>query len=150
MLISRCHASRGRAKIAFFAVLLICLLPSKAPAQWLDLPPRPLASSNGSDFARSIADLSLEEREREIVAEVMKGNVPGSFRNLMPVTVTDGPVKLTFHVTPDYLTVGSDNDYFLTPLSPSSAQNLADRLGCTLPTPKMVDAIWFFRTFDDP
>lgn len=47
----------------------------------------------------------------------------------------------TFWVTPDYLAVGSDQDYLLTPLTPRSAQVIADHLDCTLPTRKMVDAI---------
>src|SRR5690606_12832451 len=48
----------------------------------------------------------------------------------------------TYHVTPDYLAVGSDTDYFLTPMTPLLAQRLADRLGATLPTRKMVNQIW--------
>jgi hypothetical protein len=130
------------AKFASFAVLLIGLFAGQSQAQRLDLPPRPLASKSVEDFARSITVLSLADREQAIVNEILKGNVPSWSRELVPVTVTDGPRKLRFFVTPDYLAVGSDDDYFLTPLSPTSAQKLADQLGCTLPTPKMVDAIY--------
>ena len=42
---------------------------------------------------------------------------------------------------PDYLAVGSDDDFVRLPLTPQSAQKIADAFGCTLPTRKMVDAI---------
>ena len=48
----------------------------------------------------------------------------------------------TFYVTPDYLAIGSDEDYFLIPISPNTAQRIADALHCSLPTPKMVDEIY--------
>ena len=47
-----------------------------------------------------------------------------------------------FFVAPDYLAVGTDEDYLLTPMTPMIAQRIADRLGCTLPTRKMVDDIY--------
>ncbi|MDR3377497.1 MAG: hypothetical protein P4M10_02340, partial [Verrucomicrobiae bacterium] len=48
----------------------------------------------------------------------------------------------TFFVAPDYLAIGSDENYFFAPVSPGTAQRLADRLDCLLPTRKMVDAIY--------
>ena len=96
----------------------------------------------GAEFARSISGLSLKERESKILAEVKAGNVPSRLRNLVPVTVTSGTARITYFVAPDYLAIGSDDDGFLTPLSPGIAQKIADFLGCSLPTPKMVDDIY--------
>ena len=48
----------------------------------------------------------------------------------------------TFFVAPDYLAIGSDENYFLAPISPGTAQRIADKLNCVLPTRKMVDAIY--------
>jgi hypothetical protein len=45
-------------------------------------------------------------------------------------------------VSPDYVCVGTDEDYWLAPLTPRVAQRIADELGCMLPTRKMVNAIW--------
>jgi hypothetical protein len=129
-------------KIAAFVGLVVCLPPPKSSAQRLDLPVRSPTALAGSEFARSLIDLSLDDRERAIVTEILSGNVPSWSRELVPVTVSDGSSKLTFQVTPDYLAVGSDDDYFLVPLTPSAAQKIADRLGCTLPTTRMVDAIY--------
>jgi hypothetical protein len=58
------------------------------------------------------------------------------------VSVTVGNVRASYFVTPDYLAIGSDEDYFLAPLTPLTAQAIADRLDCLLPTPKMVDDIY--------
>ena len=42
---------------------------------------------------------------------------------------------------PDYLAVGSDDDFVRMPMTPQTAQQIADLFGCILPTRKMVDAI---------
>ena len=42
---------------------------------------------------------------------------------------------------PDYLAIGSDDDFVRMPMTPQTAQRIADRFGCVLPTRKMVDAI---------
>ncbi len=93
-----------------------------------------------------MSSLGLAEREAEVYREVLAGNVPGFLRRLCPMRVTNVSRGLTntalFYVTPDYLAVGSDADYLLMPLSPGMAQRLADALQCSLPTPKMVDAIY--------
>ena len=127
---------------------LLCLVPfeSNASSQRLNLPPRPSNAKPGAEFARSLVALSLVNRERAIVDEILNGNVPDWSRRLVPVTVNDGSAHLTLYVAPDYLAIGSNDDYFFTPLSPAAAQSLADRLGCTLPTPKLVDAIYAAST----
>ncbi len=79
------------------------------------------------------------------MTEVLRGNVPDFLRRLVPVTLTNTVEGATHHVTvfvtPDYLAVGSDEDYFLAPLSPAAAQRIANATGCLLPTRKLVDAI---------
>jgi len=124
--------------------LLTCC--TAVAAQTLNLPPRPPGAPSGTEFARRITPLDLTAREAEIFAQITSGNVPNFLRNLCPVpatSVADGKTNsATFYVTPDYLAVGSDEDYFLTPMSPNTAQRIADLLHCTLPTPKMVDEIY--------
>ncbi len=101
---------------------------------------------SGTEFAKRIMLLEFSERERETVAQVISGNVPSFLRKLCPVTVmavAEGKTnRATFYATPDYLAVGSDDDYFLLNLSPNMGQRLADALHCSLPTPKMVDEIY--------
>ncbi len=114
----------------------------KGFAQKLPLPPRPAAGWSSADFIARIAKLPLAEREDEITAQILAGNVPDFLRRLQPVTVKHLAHTATFFVAPDYLAVGTDLDYFLTPLTPISAQRIAERLGCTLPTRKMTDDIY--------
>jgi len=125
--------------IAGLIVLFSC---GSLSAQVLDLPPRPAAALEGTAFARSIAELPRVEREARILAELKAGNVPNFLRRLVPVTVATGAATATYFVTADYLAIGSDEDYFLAPLSPASAQRIAEIVGCSLPTPKMVDDIY--------
>jgi hypothetical protein len=127
-------------------ICLLIWLASPLPTQTLNLPARSVTSSKGKDFARSITGLSLREREERILAEVKAGNVPSFLRGLVPVTATNGTLKATYYVTPDYLAIGADDDYFLTPLSPWTAQAIADMLNCCLPTAKMVDDIYASAT----
>jgi hypothetical protein len=114
-------------------------------AQTLSLPARSFDAPTGSALVRRIEPMPLIEREAQIEAEIRRGNVPEFLRRLSPVTVQgviDGTTnRATFFVTPDYLSVGSDTDYFLTPLTPQAAERIADATGCLLPTRRMVDAI---------
>lgn len=99
---------------------------------------------SGSAFARSVESLRFDERNERVAAEILGGNVPEWTRALVPVQLkrTMGQAAVVFWATPDYLAVGSDADYLLMPMSPGAAQQVADRLRMSLPTPRMVDAIW--------
>jgi hypothetical protein len=125
---------------------LLFSLGQALSAQSLELPPRPATAPKGTEFARSIADLSLPDREQKVLEAVKSGNVPSFLRKLVPVTVKSGPISATYFVAPDYLAIGSDDDFFLTPLSPRTAQAIADWLKCSLPTTKMVDDIYASAT----
>src|SRR5690349_10902476 len=114
--------------------------------QNLNLPPRPDDAPTGSQFVNVISRVPLTERENWIFAQVMSGNVPNFLRLLVPInvsgTINGIPHAATYYVTPDYLAIGTDADYFLEPMTPLLAQRLCDALGCTLPTRKMVNQIW--------
>ncbi len=118
--------------------------------QTIAFPHRATAAPTGSEFVRQIELTSLAEREAAICNAILAGNVPDLLRELRPVHVTNvvaGKTNFaTFHVTPDYLAVGRDEDYLLAPMTPEAAQGLADALGCTVPTRKMVDAIYAAAT----
>jgi hypothetical protein len=132
------------------AVLLALTLASPGFSQVLELPPRPADAPAGTEIARELRDLELEAREARLLEEVLRGNVPDWLRQLTPVPVTGGPdgraIPVLIWVTPDYLAVGSDTDFLLTPLTPQAAQRIADRTHTSLPTPRMVDAVWAAAT----
>jgi hypothetical protein len=127
------------------ALLLWILASGWAPAGEVALPPRPMDAPKGAALAGRIAALDLATREKEIIAEVSRGNVPEFWRHFVPVTVTrkvdQQDMTAVYEVSPDYLAIGADDDYFLVPVSPATAQALADKLDCVLPTPRMVGDI---------
>jgi hypothetical protein len=138
----------------FGALVLLLLVTGSGWSQTLKLPPRAADAMSGSEFAKSIEALDSKEREQKIYQQVAAGNVPDFLRKLVPVrvqAVVDYKTNsATYYVTPDYLAVGSDADYFLTPLSPITAQKVADLLHCNLPTRKMVDDIYRAATVKLP
>ncbi len=115
-------------------------------AQTLNLPPRAANAPSGSEFVKIITPLSLDDRENMIYGQIIQGNVPNWLRTMVPVT-TNATINsvshtITYYVTPDYLAVGNDTDYFLEPMTPLLAQRLANAMNCSLPTRKMVNDIW--------
>lgn len=90
--------------------------------------------------------MDLADREEQIYQEIASGNVPSWMREMRPIRMERSlngiNHQVTFWVTPDYLAVGSDEEYLLVPLSPRTAQRIADLLEASLPTPSMVDEVW--------
>jgi hypothetical protein len=134
---------RKKLLLLFFSVNAISVF-----SQVLNLPPRPAMALTGSQFVATIssASLSLTSRENMIYTAISNGNIPDFYRNLIPVTshgtISGSPDSVTYFVLPDYLAVGCDTNYFLCPMSPMLATQIADLTGCTLPTRKMVNDIW--------
>jgi hypothetical protein len=124
--------------------LFACTAQEAAPV--LDIPPRPPNAAAGQAVAAALRELSVERREQLILAEIERGNVP-SWTGRLERVEAEGRVagrthRVVFWVTPDYLSLGSDDDFFLVPLSPGGARRAAELLGASLPTPGMVDAAW--------
>ena len=129
--------------LILFFFLQFCL---NVYAQTLPVPPRSSNALSGSEFINLIWSMPLEQREEEIFSQVVGGNIPDFMRQLTTVTTnlnisgTDYTAK--YFVIPEYLAVGSDSNYFLTPMTPLLAQRICNELNCTLPTKKMVDQIY--------
>jgi hypothetical protein len=131
---------------ALHLFLPLLFLTAPSIAQTLPLPPRPSDAPSRDRLIEIISPLSRESREDTLFQQVMSGNIPDFMRALVPVTTSSSAggtlYSLTYYVTPDYLAVGSNEAYFLTPMTPLLAQRLADALECTLPTRKMVNEIY--------
>jgi hypothetical protein len=117
-----------------------------ARAQTLPLPLRPADAPTGSHFVQRVTSLSSFQYDQAVRAQILAGNAPAFLRRLCPVTITNAAGgatnSATFFVTPDYLAVGNDDDFFRAPMTPATAQFMADKLGCLLPTRRMADAIY--------
>jgi hypothetical protein len=139
------------------------LTPARAYAQWIepdvtlppatppDIPPRTANAMTGSAFISSLTGLSREEREAAIRRELFAGNIPAFMRRLRTVGVTavgGDSVKhtISYEVMPDYLAIGSDEDFVRMPMVPYTAQDFCDAFGFVIPTRKMVSDIWAAAT----
>ncbi len=119
-------------------------LPPGAPPA---IPRRSRTALTGSAFIASVATMSNADRELAVLRELMAGNIPGFLRTFRTVEVAAKGADsvthmITYEVMPDYLAIGSDDDYVRMPMAPSTAQAFCDAFGFVLPTRKMVNDIW--------
>jgi hypothetical protein len=108
--------------------------------------------TSGSAFYQKAAAMNWKSRDSLAIKEILSGNMPGFLLHFTPVQVsfTDSisgkKISGTYYVAPDYLAVGYDNkkdaDWARICITPMAAQQIADSLGCFLPTKKMVDDIY--------
>jgi len=108
----------------------------------LDLPSRSANAESGSEFLDRTEGLGRVAMDREILEAIFTGNVPTYQRQLIPITVETQGRQARLHVTCDYLAIGSDEDFVRMPMTSAAAQRIANRVGATLPTPKLVDEIY--------
>jgi hypothetical protein len=111
------------------------------------IPPRPKDAVGGREFLRRTAQLSLADREQRIADEVLRGNIPSFLRSFVPVAVD---IRNEYQilkrgwifVLTDYLAIGSDVDFVRIPMTPVTAQRIADKFGAMLPTSSIVNSIY--------
>lgn len=135
-----------RSATTFLVALFVLFLDSALYAQF-NIAPRAADAPLGSLFYEQIRTLPLDEREAAITEAFISGNIPDWLRNKVQINIEaadkEGVVhKVTFWTLPDYLAVGSNTDFFRVPMSPLSAQRIADAWDASMPTPKMVDLIY--------
>jgi len=126
-----------------FLMGLLSACATRIPTQF----PARHSSLTGSAFYQQAAAMGWQQRDSFAMAELLAGNAPSFLWKLQPVkisdTLGDGKVhEAIFYVTPDYLSIGTTDDWARIPLTPMAAQQLADSFGCFLPTRKIVDAIY--------
>jgi len=117
----------------------------------IHLPDRSPNAIQGSQFMQQIINMEFNQREPLIRDQILAGNIPDFLRNLITLSSQFQDVNGVTHtveydVFPDYLAIGSNNDFCRNPMGPKSAQAIADAFGCILPTRKLVDDIWKHAT----
>ena len=106
------------------------------------IPNRDPGSVTGSTFIQNNIGTKGQLREQEIMDELTHGNMPEFLRRFIPLDVTSNGNTLSVLVMSDYLSIGSNTDYCRMPMGPLTAQAIASKFDCSLPTKKMVDMIW--------
>lgn len=93
----------------------------------------------GTEFDTIIAKLKGPAREQAILNAIKAGHVPQWYRNTW-IPVQSGP--LTFYVKPDYFVIGDETNYRRIPMTPQTAQAIANGFNSILPSRRMVDLIY--------
>jgi hypothetical protein len=134
---------------SIYAILMLCLIITagcKTSRHHLQL--KRHSSLPGSLFYKQAAGMNWNERDSFVLEQFIAGNLPDFLLRLQPVhaTYTDSASGKThravYYVTPDYFSIGITDDWTRVPLTPMSANLIADSLQCMLPTRKMVDDIY--------
>jgi hypothetical protein len=92
--------------------------------------------------------MNWKERDSFAVKEILAGNVPDFLKKFIAIhvsitdSVTGKLIRAVYYVAPDYLSVGTKQDWARINITPLAAQKIADTLNCFLPTKKMVDDIY--------
>ena len=130
--------------ISFIICISAC---SSRKIFYLAVPSVTSQRTTGTNFYKTVAAWKWKQRDSLAVQEILSGNIPSFLKKFIPVTskIIDsmGIVhQAVFYVSPDYLSVGTDEDWARVPLTPMAAQKIADSFNCFLPTRKMVDLIY--------
>lgn len=94
-----------------------------------------------------IDSLPLSDREEAIYQALTTGNIPDFLRTLVTIRDTCSDANGVLHqvqyqVMPDYLSIGSADDFCRIPMNPHTAQRTASQFGASLITAKISDQIY--------
>lgn len=141
--------------LAMFSLILGCAQQPKQPKPISGFSKRPYNYSfiprrtnlpTGSEIIAKTQGKSHQKIEQLFLMEALKGNLPSFLTRLKRVAFTRsiGSTRyvVTLWVMPDYLALGSDKDFVRVPLTPDTAQKIADQYNCVLPNPYLVDLIY--------
>jgi hypothetical protein len=101
----------------------------------------------GAALLETLLSLPTNQREEAIAKAITAGDIPPfllNFKTIHSVAKDSDDVEhqAIYQVAPDYLSIGNDQDFVRIPLTPVTAQKIADHFDCVLPTRKLVDDIY--------
>jgi hypothetical protein len=122
---------------------------SKIYPQILRIPPRRKNAEGGAAFMQRITSMSIDERDEAIFEEISNGNIPNAFRKVNHITkilqdANNVSYLVEIEIMPDFLAIGSDQDFCRIPMLPLTAQRIVTLFGASLPTSKISDLAWEF------
>lgn len=106
------------------------------------------ASHGGSAFIQSYAKSTWQAREQAALQWWEAGHFPAFQLKMkgLPVaivdTVTGKKIKGRIFVSQDYLSIGNNKDWVRLPITPMSAQLIAEKWNCSLPTTAIADLVF--------
>lgn len=138
------HFSSRLDGMHFEVAKLVEVGDSKPPNR---VPPVGIQPLTGSAFYEQIRTMAGNAREEAIFNAITQGSAPAFLQNWQEVhlSATDSTGRThvgVVQVSPDYLSVGTDDDFLRVPMNPLTAQRIANASDCLLPTAKLVDLIY--------
>lgn len=129
-------------------LLLTCVCLGCSSHKFIRLRKDAGSAVGGAGFYKTVTTWHWKERDSLAVRLILSGDVPGFLQKFVRIrtsivdSATGKRINAWYYVAPDYLSIGGDDDWARVPLTPMAAQEIADSLGCFLPTRKMVDDIY--------
>ena len=102
----------------------------------------------GTEFYHYAFGMNWKERDSLAIKETLAGNIPSFLKKFEGIVVSifdstsNKTISAEYFVSPDYLSIGTDEDWARIKITPLAAQKIADSFDCFLPTRKMVDDIY--------
>jgi len=102
----------------------------------------------GSEFIEKVKAVHPDIRDQIFMENVMNGSLPDFMSRFVRIDVSmvDSVTGKTIHghyfVMPDYLCIGTDDDFVRMPIQPKYAQHIAEYFGCFLSTKKISDDVY--------
>jgi hypothetical protein len=93
----------------------------------------------GSDFFKTIQTKTGSSREKEIAKAIELKLIPNFLNDFAEIKITSGTNKLSYFVSKDYFSIGTDEDFILMPCIPKTIKPLLEIMNCSLPTKTMVE-----------
>lgn len=104
--------------------------------------------ATGKEFCDVVQHVSQTEREKIAVDLFCAGVAPDNCKLFKTLKLTHPKLgTLEIQVANDYVSIGNNEDSVRVPLSPLSAQKIADYFACVLPTTKIVNIIHSLADF---
>lgn len=135
-------------KTTIFALLTACILWSACSSGRVAVGRGlPDATDGAAVFCALAEKADVYQRDSMAVRWYSDGEFPRFMRRFVRVdtrivTSAGREVRAHYFVSPDYLCVGTDDDFLRLPVTPRAAQRIADMLGCFLSTPKVCDDVY--------
>lgn len=101
----------------------------------------------GTEFYKLTNTYNWKQRDSFALSQLLQRKFPDFFSRFVPINSTivnanGETITATFYVSQDYVCIGTNEDWARVPLTPKTAQIIADSFDCFLPTPKLVDLIY--------
>jgi hypothetical protein len=130
--------------------LAFILLAACSGSNQLDRLPEysgPTERISGTVFFARANLMPLASRDSLATQEILQGNFPRRMNRWITIHTSilgadQQPIRASYRVTSDYLSLGTEEDWCRVPLTPMAAQRIADAWGCFLPTRKIVNDIY--------